>query len=254
MKKLIILSIIITEVLFSCKKDALNENNGNLLLSKSTNNNHTGNHAYNINNQLIESLFELSSGESYKFKFYYNNDNLLEHFEQYEISQPEKKLIYSFEYHLDDGYYISENIIGKITYYVDSLSRVYNKNSGNLSVYTKYINDNYNVDLYFNRDRIFVGDIEITYDDMKSPFPNNYFGPFQKPHNIISYKSNYADASGSIAFDLDPDKTISNSPFTPQLYNSTFEYNIQGYPTKETRWYNNLSEPDITYFEYIKEN
>ena len=254
MKKLILLTATIAITLSSCKKDSLNKSNEQLLLSKLTTSNQTNHYAYNNDNQLIESLFELNTGESYKFKLYYNNVNLLEYFEQYEISQPDGKLIYLFEYHLDDGYFMSDNIFEKTTYYIDSLSRIYNKNYGNLSVYTQYINDNYNVDLYFNKDSIFVGDIEITYDDMKSPFTKNHFWPFQKPHNAISYKSNYIDENGYLSFDLDPDKTISNSIFTPRLYNSTFEYNIQGYPTKETRLYNNSSEPDITYFEYIKAN
>jgi hypothetical protein len=163
----------------------------------------------------------------------------------------------SFKYNLDEGYYTHYGLFGyrPSIHYFDDQNRVYYSNHDNrYSVYSNFVDEYTTIDSYFNEDSIFKGDIEFSYDDKKNPynfFPNLSW--WNDEHNVISKQSEYVNEEREIYFDLFPNSAGAGLS-AGWAYTSIFAYNPQGYPIKETRFYDGLSGVEETIFEYCSAN
>ena len=235
----------------ACQKDdTITDPNARLLLSKVVYPSQSiAYFTYNETNQLTEVRYEMDDGNLYKVLYFYNNDNLKNYFEYFDVKA--NKLLFkdSSYYFLDQHYYIEGNaIFGKVTYYLDDLNRIYYENhDGYYSIYRKF-NDDLSVSaFYLGRDSVCLAAVQYQYDNMKNPWVATQLNPFENPHNVISGSMMYEDENGNPLFDTTKTRYFD---IYPEIGSHIYKYNIQGYPTMHTIYYG--SRPETTYFEYIR--
>jgi hypothetical protein len=196
---------------------------------------------YNPEGKLISLQRFASQTDNYSESYAYNSDGILE---KRIISDPYGGSVDIYEYNEKrlavsvTSYYSSGNVFGE-QYNFDSKGRISGGlafTNGEKTGYMTYKYDGTGNTIErkeFSSDDFLVSELRFEYDKYRNPFSINFPIDVIKKNNAVYSYTYHASMS---------------SP--PPEYSSTFEYNSEGLPVKETRTYKNVTKAQIIEYVY----